>query len=303
MTPKVSIVIPTYKRSNYLKLTLESIAAQTFKDFEAIVVDDGSPDDSAEIVCKAFDFCHYVKITNSGGPAKPRNMGIELAKGKYIAFVDDDDLWLPEKLEKQVAILDNHEHYGLVHCFCKSIDSKGELTGQLVGKPSAPDVKHGDCFLKMIASWTVMMPTPLIRTEIVRTIKGFNERIPPATEDREFFTRISLHTKFWFINEALVLYRSHSENISLIKDNYRDGLVILHRIAEDAYLESSISYRDFLEIKKRIILKLHYREFKFGKSKIRRRRIQVLSIKNPCLFSIQIFLTLLKRKFINLKSP
>jgi glycosyltransferase involved in cell wall biosynthesis len=254
MNPKVSVVIPTYERAKFLKLTLESIADQTFKDFEVIVIDDGSRNDDARKVCDEFSFCRYLKIENSGGPAKPRNRGIDMAKGKYIAFVDDDDLWMPEKLAMQVTILDQNPEFGLVHSYCECINKDGKRIGAIVGKPGTPDVKHGDCFFKMIGNWTVMMPTPLIRTEIVKLSKGFNELITPSTEDVEFFTRLSLLTKFWFINQPLVWYRTHQGNISGNKENYKDKSFALKRIAEDAFLANRITEHELRAIYKRLYI-------------------------------------------------
>jgi glycosyltransferase involved in cell wall biosynthesis len=256
MNPKVSIIIPTYNRADYLRITLQSIKNQTFHDFEVIVVDDGSPNDEANKVCAEFSFCRYLKIENSGGPAKPRNVGIDLAKGQYIAFVDDDDLWFPDKLEKQVAILNSHPDYGLVHSYCACIDENGQPTGEIVGKPGTPDIKHGNCFFKMIGNWTVMMPTPLIRRELIKQIKGFNELITPAVEDVEFFTRISRITKFWFINESLAFYRVHDANISGTNSRYKDKEIYLNSIAEDAFLHGEISKKLLLKIKKRLYVNL-----------------------------------------------
>ncbi len=96
--PLVSVIIPTYKRTAYLKLTLDSIQNQTFQDFEVIVVDDGTPTEENRLLCEQYEKVQYIKIENSGGPAKPRNFGIQKAKGKYLAFVDDDDIWLPNIL-------------------------------------------------------------------------------------------------------------------------------------------------------------------------------------------------------------
>ena len=254
MNPKVSIVIPTYNRADYLRITLQSIKNQTFRDFEVIVVDDGSPNDEAKEVCADFSFCKYVKIENSGGPAKPRNVGIDMAKGQYIAFVDDDDLWFPEKLEKQVTILNSHPEYGLVHGYCACINENGQQTGAFVGKPGTPDFKHGDCFLKMIGNWTVMMPTPLVRADVVKLSKGFNEFVNGAAADVEFFTRLSKLTKFWFINEPLVWYRVHQGNISGNKENYQDLPIYLKRIAEDAYLEGIIDERQFWKLRRRLFI-------------------------------------------------
>ncbi|WP_310556211.1 glycosyltransferase family A protein [Flavobacterium sp.] len=216
----ISIIIPTYKRTDYLKLTLQSVLNQTFQSFEIIVVDDGSPTDENEKICSQYAKIKYIKIKNSGGPAKPRNIGIKAAKGKYIAFVDDDDIWLPTKLEKQVAILEQNPDFGLVHSCCELIDEKGITKNEIIGRPGTPDVKHGDVSMRMMGNWTVMMPTPLVRKEVLDKVGFFNEEMPPAGEDVEYWTRTSFYTKFYYLVEPLVQYRVHSNNISNEKAKY-----------------------------------------------------------------------------------
>ncbi|MGL3001278.1 glycosyltransferase family 2 protein [Flavobacterium sp. RSSB_23] len=218
--PIISVIIPTYKRTDYLKLTLQSILNQTFKDFEIIVIDDGTPNDDNFFLCQTFEKVKYIKIENSGGPAKPRNVGIREAKGKYIAFVDDDDLLMPNKLEKQVAVLENNPDFGLVHCCCQVIDENGIEKKEIIGRPGSLDVKHGDVSMRMMGNWTLMMPTPLIRREIIKEVGLFNEIIPPALEDIEYWTRCSFAGKFFYLDEPLVQYRVHSNNISKDNPNY-----------------------------------------------------------------------------------
>lgn len=220
--PIVSVIIPTYKRTDYLKLTLQSIQNQTFKDFEIIVVDDGTPNEENFFLCQTFEKVKYIKIENSRGPAKPRNVGIREAKGKYIAFVDDDDLWLPSKLEKQVAVLDNNPDFGLVHCCCQIIDENGIDKKEIIGRPGSPDVKHGDVSMRMMGNWTIMMPTPLVRKSIIEKVGFFNEEIPPAFEDIEYWTRCSFFTSFNYIDEPLVHYRVHTNNISTDAKGHED---------------------------------------------------------------------------------
>lgn len=212
--PLVSIIIPTYRRTDYLKLTLQSVLNQTFKDFEIIVVDDGTPNDENLFLCRTFDKIKYIKIENSGGPAKPRNVGIREAKGKYIAFVDDDDLWLSTKLEKQVIILENNPDFGLVHSCCQVIDENGEEKKGIIGRPGSLNVKHGDVSMRMMGNWTLMMPTPLIRRDVIDKVGFFNQIIPSALEDVEFWTRCSFLTSFYYLDEPLALYRVHFSNIS-----------------------------------------------------------------------------------------
>ena len=119
--PRVSVIIPTYNRAGYLCESIESVLTQTYTDYEIIVVDDGSTDDTEEVLQLwiADGTIHYVWQENRGESAA-RNHGIELAIGEYIAFLDSDDLFMPTKLEEQVAYLDNHPEVGMAHsCYSK----------------------------------------------------------------------------------------------------------------------------------------------------------------------------------------
>ncbi|MBL4663078.1 MAG: glycosyltransferase [Flavobacteriaceae bacterium] len=216
----VSIIVPTYNRLDYLKLTLQSLLGQTYQNIEIIVVDDGSDGDDNKRYCEQFSKINYIKIENFGGPARPRNIGIDAANGDFIAFTDDDDIWLPKKLENQVAILNEEPAYGLVHSPCKVIDEAGKETGEIIGRPGSPEVKHGDVKLRMMGNWTLMMPTPLLRKELVQIVGYFSEEIPPALEDVEFWVRCSFHTLFYYLDEPQVLYRKHSDNISSDRKKY-----------------------------------------------------------------------------------
>lgn len=230
--PIVSIIIPTYNRTDFLKLTLQSVLNQTIQDFEIIVVDDGTPDDENMFLCQTFEKVKYIKIENSGGPAKPRNVGIREAKGKYIAFVDDDDIWLPIKLEKQISVLENNPDFGLVHCCCQVVDENGIEKNEIIGRPGTLDVKHGDVSMRMMGNWTLMMPTPLIRREVVFKVGFFNERMIAAGEDVEYWNRASFFTKFYYIDLPLTRYRIHSLNNS--------------KINKKEYLKLNIYNKEFL---------------------------------------------------------
>lgn len=243
--PKVSIIIPTYNRTQYLGKTLSSILQQTFQDFEIIVVDDGTPNDDNKILCEPIEKLKYIKITNTGGPAKPRNIGIQEAKGEYIAFVDDDDLWLPEKLAKQVAILDNNLDFGLVHGCCQVIDEDGIIKNEIIGRPGNPQVKHGDVSMRMIGNWSVMMPTSFVRKKVIDKVGFFNEKMPPAGEDMEYWARCSFETKFYYIDEPLVLYRIHHSNISSDSKKYLDLPLYLKAVAENALFTRKINKKSF----------------------------------------------------------
>lgn len=239
--PKVSVIIPTYNRTDYLSKTLKSINDQTFQDFEIIVVDDGTPGDENEKLCSEFSKVRYFKIPNSGGPARPRNTGLYEATGEYIAFVDDDDIWLPNKLEKQVKILEDNSDYGLVHSPCRVIDGLGNETGKVIGNSKSSKEKHGWVFERMIGNWTLMMPTVTLRKEILKNTGIFNENIPPALEDVEFFSRLAFYTKFYFLEEPLVLYRKYEQGISRNNPNYVLTPYYLSKVVDGAFIQGLIT--------------------------------------------------------------
>jgi len=114
--PKVSVIIPAYNCGNLIERTILSVCNQTFKDWELIIVDDGSTDKTKEVVLsfqKKDSRIKYFFQNNSGAPAKPKNVGILNATGKYIAFLDHDDEWVPKKLEKQIGVFEKTENQNL----------------------------------------------------------------------------------------------------------------------------------------------------------------------------------------------
>jgi len=112
-SPRVSVIIPTYNRAQMLVECLESVISQTFTDYEVIVIDDGSTDDTGELVKPYLDRIEYIKHENKGNAAA-RNSGLDIARGELIAFLDSDDLWLPGKLEREVDYLDGHPDVDMV---------------------------------------------------------------------------------------------------------------------------------------------------------------------------------------------
>jgi glycosyltransferase involved in cell wall biosynthesis len=242
--PLVSVIIPTYNRTDYLEITLKSVISQTYTNIEIIVVDDGSDGNANKALCDLFSNVIYIRIKNSGGPARPRNKGIEMAKGELLAFTDDDDIWLPQKLEAQVSVLTNNSNYGLVHCPCVVIDEFGNKTTEIIGRPGSPLVKHGDVKFRMMGNWTLMMPTPLVRREVIKKVGFFNEKIPPALEDVEFWVRCSFYTSFYYMDEPMVLYRKHTNNISSDKKKYIQLPLYLSKVISKQMEEGRINRKE-----------------------------------------------------------
>lgn len=287
----VSVIIPTFQRIDYLKHTLNSVISQTYPNIEIIVVDDGSPTNAVRDLCEDFPTVNYYRIDNSGGPATPRNFGFKKSKGQYIAFLDDDDIWVPEKIEIQVGLLKTKPDYGLVHNYCNVIDSVGNLTGEIVGRPGSLDVKHGDVKMKMIGNWTLMMPTPLVRRSLIDKIGLFNTKIPPALEDVEFWTRCSFYTKFYYLDEPLSQYRIHNHNISKHKSVYINLPLFLKKLLDNVLNDGLINKHEY----KKLLQQVCRSQAKHIKNNKLKTLINLNSLNPFWIFNLGILKLILKR--------
>lgn len=211
--PLVSVVIGTYNRERYIRGTLDSVFAQTYPKIEVIVVDDASTDGVVDIVREYGDRVRLVvRDVNSGLPAVPRNQGLRLAQGKYVAFLDSDDIWMPEKLEKQVDQLEQHSEYVLSHTFCYVIDESGRVQGvrhegQLAESMSLCDlIEH--CY--------ITLSTVMIRREtLVNNGLFFNEdAIYRIGEDYELFLRLLRRGNAGCVCDVCAGYRRANSGIS-----------------------------------------------------------------------------------------
>jgi len=214
--PKISIIIPTYNRSNLLTTTIDSVLNQTYKDFELIIIDDGSTDNTKQIVenLKQKDNrIIYEYQNNSGGPASPKNTGIKIAKGEYIAFLDDDDEWFPEKLEKQIKIFEENEDIAIVSCDSVVVSDKNETKV----KTSKIDNYNLN---KLLIKNSIFTGTVFIKASSIKK-KLFDKNLN-FLEDWDMWIRIlSDNDKIKFIPEILFKYKIGNQNttkkINLLK--------------------------------------------------------------------------------------
>lgn len=217
-TPLFTVVIPTYNRPEYLRQAIESVLDQTFKNFELIVVDD-APDEAARQVVQAFgnERLRYVKNDRASGGAGTRNSGITRANGQWVAFLDDDDLWLPEKLErqaKQIASLDSD--VALIYTGHTTFSSQSDKTYTFVPK------KAGQIYEDLLA-WNVIngLYSVAIRRDVLEDLGGLDERFP-ALQDLELYVRIAKVHKVAFIEDPLVRVRNSGSG--RITTNYANKL-------------------------------------------------------------------------------
>ena len=205
----VSVIIPTYNRVSFLEEAILSVVNQSYTNIEILVVDDGSKENYAERICNKFENCNYF-FKKNGGLSSARNFGIKKAKGSYIAFLDDDDFWREDKLEKQVAIINKFKDVDCVHSSAAVVNEKGIDTGEITGASESKAYKRtGDVFWNALGVWVVKSPTPLIRKEVFKDNFLFDESIKVG-EDIDFYQRMFFRHKLYYINEPLAYYRDYN---------------------------------------------------------------------------------------------
>ncbi|MEN9521363.1 MAG: hypothetical protein RLZZ381_3951 [Cyanobacteriota bacterium] len=226
--PKISVIIPTYNAMSYLPEAVDSVLRQTFGDFELIIVDDGSHDNTVEWVISLTDPRVKLITQENQGSAAARNRGIAIAQGAYIALFDADDIWEANKLEKQVHFLEAHPSIGLVDTSVVLIDEDGKSTGKLVTSQAEGDVwKHLVQFQPVCSCDS----TPLIRRECFDAV-GLFDRDLMFLEDLDWWIRLASSYQFGAIKEPLVKYRQHSGSKST---NCQETLQAFHKIIEKAF--------------------------------------------------------------------
>lgn len=250
MKPLVSVVIPAYNKGDIIKETIDSALAQTYPNIEIIVINDGSTDNTAEIVKSIKDDrIKYYYQPNSGLPAKPRNKGVELAKGEYVAFLDHDDLWMENKLEKQISIIEKDPQIALVTSNALFI-----LTDKKTNIPIIKGVKSGYFNDRdFLPEMNVIQSTALIKKSVFIEMKGFDESPDlRAAEDYDLWLRMYPKYLCYYLNDCLAYYRKYDSSSS----GNKYGCL---KIALDHYNKYFISYGFPEKInKKRLSSILHH---------------------------------------------
>jgi len=134
--PRVSVIIRTYNRAAYLCEAIESVFAQTFRDFELIVVDDGSTDATRDLLARYDGRLTPIILDHTANQAAVMNAGIHAARGEFVAFLDDDDIWLPNKLQRQVALLDSDIRFGFAYGNARLLHSDGHVSAPALARPT-----------------------------------------------------------------------------------------------------------------------------------------------------------------------
>ncbi|MHB8156207.1 MAG: glycosyltransferase [Desulfocucumaceae bacterium] len=213
--PHVSIIVPTHKRPEMLGLAVQSVLSQSYKDFELIVVDDGSKDSTPEVMEKYSGKLKFFSKEN-GGVSSARNFGLKKASGQLIAWLDDDDYFLPDKLEKQVDYLSKNSRVGLVCTGHVMIDSISPQVKKTYYIPPA----HRDCTSNrraLLEQCYFANSTVMMKRECFDRAGLYDEGLRSA-EDYDMWLRVAAHYLFGVVPEVLTAYRWHGRQISMTSD-------------------------------------------------------------------------------------
>lgn len=246
----VTVIVPTKNRLAVLKRAIESVKKQTWKNIEIIIIDEASTDGTKDYLSALQQTDPFVEVifnTQSIGAAQARNLGIDLAKGEFIAFIDDDDEWMPEKTKKQIDFLNLNKEYVAVTSDFLIVHDKGKLGTKTKHIPLTIDDQELLCY-NFLGGASMC----LARTSALKQIEGFNPSLP-SCQDWDLWLKLFFVGKIGVLNEPLVRYYSHNEDrissklISVYEG--RKSIYFLYRNLMTAYtLKRNISGIFFIKI-------------------------------------------------------
>jgi len=228
--PLISVVVPVFNGEKTIKETIESVLKQTFTDFELIVINDGSQDLTVEVVEKIQDSRIQVYSYPNAGLAASRNRGIERSTGEYIAFIDADDLWTPDKLEAQFNALKSHPEAAVAYSWTDYIDEYS----QFLGKGGHTTV-NGNIYPHLLLTDLLENGSnPLIRKQAFIEVGNFDESLS-AAEDWDMLLRLAIRYHFIAVSSPQVLYRISSNSMSFnVLQQERESLKVIERAFNQA---------------------------------------------------------------------
>jgi glycosyltransferase involved in cell wall biosynthesis len=223
---RVSVILPVYNGAKTIRETIDCALRQSFADFELIVVDDGSHDSTLAIVGEFRDPRLKVRTYPNAGLAASRNRGVHLSRGELLAFLDADDIWLPEKLEAQVAALDEHPDAALAYVWTDYIDEEGRL----IHRGQRPSHTGWVRDALLLTDFIETGSNPVVRRRTLLQCGGFDESLQ-AAEDWDLWLRLATRHPFVVVKRPLVLYRIHQAAMSSadVLRQERSSLAVIER--------------------------------------------------------------------------
>lgn len=206
--PRVSVIIPTYNRADFIGEAVESVLKQGFVDFELIVIDDGSTDNTRTVLETFTDERLIVHFQPNSGRSHARNKGLRQARGEYITFLDSDDVYLPGKLAKSVAFLDAHSEFGMVYTAGSFIDDHGRSLHVIYKAHDQGSIYSKIAFFTPL---TILLPTVMVRSSVMAEVGEFDESLH-RFEDTDMWRRIAKAYSIGALDEVTCLIRTHENN-------------------------------------------------------------------------------------------
>lgn len=225
--PKVSVVIPAHNAMKYLPATMESVLQQTLTDIEVLIINDGSSDNIIEWAAQITDPRVKLITQENQGISGARNTGIANASGEYIAFIDADDLWLPNKLDKQVQALDNYPAAGLVYTWTAWTDEHGKPTGVIVSSDL-----EGKVWEQIVVNDKISNGSSAMVRRVCFAQVGVFDCELSGCADRDMWIRLAANYEFAVVKEPLTLYRRHPSSMS---QNQQKMLLDIRRVFEKTF--------------------------------------------------------------------
>lgn len=229
--PLVSVILPTYNRADIIVNSVQSVLDQTYENIELIVVDDGSTDNTENVLSVYGDKIKYIKQTNKGVSAA-RNAGISISSGDYIAFIDSDDIWRREKLELQVAFFNEHEADNVVmvstDVVVVNIDGSVKNRRRLIKRDSSCLLGFIDVFKDPYLG----LPTVMLKRKFIDTKCLFDENLTTA-EDLDLYLKLSVKHNVGYIHKKLVEVHKTEGSLSECADSYSDNIFVVKRFIEN----------------------------------------------------------------------
>ena len=215
-SPEITVLMPVYNGEMFLKDSIESILNQTFRDFELLIIDDASTDNSVKIIESYNDNrIKLFKNTNNSGLSVTRNKGFDLAKGKYIVLADCDDISLIDRLEKQLLFMESHLEIGICGSWIKKFGKRRAHIWKY--SPYSNELKAGLLFNSCFAQ-----PSVIIRKSLITSNNLYYSESFLSAEDYDLWSRASKYTSFSNNQEILLMYRCHNMQESILKGKIQD---------------------------------------------------------------------------------
>lgn len=252
--PKVSICIPTFNRKDYIQKTLDSIFSQTYKDYEIIIVDDGSTDGTEEII-KSYDFPIRYNWQSNRGDAFSRNRLIDLANGEYISFVDSDDLLVPDALERMIRVMESEQEDVIVYGAYYRINEKGQICGRCKRK-----LHSGKITRYLFETILVHVTGSMFPSQILKQSPRFDDSLHVCS-DYALWLYLSTKYKFIALPDPTYLRRRHTTNLS--KDTFENRF-IEYQVINRFYNE--MGGKDYIpeKVAERVLSKKRYKAGRYA---------------------------------------